>query len=55
MSHNPFLQLSGNPKWEDLKANNIRKDITLALEKAEINLQKIRELHPEKTTFANLG
>ena len=53
MSHNPFLQLSGNPKWENLKPHNIRKDITLALEKAEINLQKIQELHPEKTTFAN--
>ena len=44
MSNNPFLQLSGNPIWQDLKPNKIREDITLALEKAEGNLQKIREL-----------
>ena len=53
MSQNPFLQLSGNPIWQDLKPNKIREDITLALEKAEGNLQKIRELHPDETTFTN--
>ena len=53
MSNNPFLQLSGNPIWQDLKPNKIREDITLALEKAEGNLQKIRELQPDETTFTN--
>ena len=53
MSNNPFLQLSGNPKWENLQPHHIREDITLALEKAEENLQKIRELQSDETTFAN--
>ena len=53
MSNNPFLQLSGNPKWENLQPHHIREDITLALEKAEGNLQKIRELQPDETTFTN--
>ena len=53
MSKNPFLQLSGNPKWENLQPHHIREDITLALEKAEENLQKIRELQSDETTFAN--
>ena len=53
MSNNPFLQLSGNPKWENLQPHHIREDITLALEKAEKNLQKIRDLQSDETTFAN--
>ena len=53
MSKNPFLQLSGNPKWENLQPHHIREDITLALEKAEKNLQKIRDLQSDETTFAN--
>ena len=53
MSKNPFLQLSGNPKWENLQPHHIREDITLALEKAEENLQKIRDLQSDETTFAN--
>ena len=53
MSNNPFLQLSGNPKWENLQPHHIREDITLALEKAERNLQKIRNLQSDETTFAN--
>ena len=53
MSQNPFLRLSGNPKWENLKPDHIRGDITQALEKAENNLQKIRDLQPDETTFSN--
>ena len=53
MSNNPFLQLSGNPKWENLTPDHIRGDITEALEAAESNLQKIRDLQPGETTFAN--
>ena len=53
MSNNPFLQLSGNPKWENLTPDHIRGDITEALETAESNLQKIRDLQPDETTFAN--
>ena len=53
MSNNPFLQLSGNPKWKNLQPHHIREDITLALEKAEKNLQKIRDLQSDETTFAN--
>ena len=53
MSNNPFLQLSGNPKWENLQPHHIREDITLALEKAEKNLQKIRDLQSDETTFTN--
>ena len=53
MSKHPFLQLSGNPDWKSLKPNHIRGDITEALEAAEKNLQKIRDLQPEETTFAN--
>ena len=53
MSKNPFLQLSGNPKWENLQPHHIREDITFALEKAEKNLQKIRDLRSDETTFAN--
>ena len=53
MSNNPFLQLSGNPKWENLTPDHIRGDITEALETAESNLQKIRDLQPGETTFAN--
>ena len=36
MSNNPFLQLSGNPKWENLTPNHIRGDITEALEKRKV-------------------
>ena len=46
MSNNPFLQLSGNPKWENLTPDHIRGDNTEALEAAESNLQKIRDLQP---------
>lgn len=53
MTQNPFLQLSGNPEWKNLKPENIRSDITIALEQAESNLQKIRDLQPHQTTFAN--
>lgn len=53
MSNNPFLQLSVSPEWEKLKPNHISGGITEALEKAESNLQKIRELQPDETTFAN--
>ena len=53
MSQNPFLKLSGNPEWENLKPKHIRGDITQALEQAENNLQKIRDLKPDETTFAN--
>ena len=53
MSQNPFLKLSGNPEWENLKPKHIRGDITQALEQAENNLQKIRDLKLDETTFAN--
>lgn len=53
MSQNPFLQLSGNPDWANLTPDHVREDITLALEKAELNLQKIRDLSSKETTFDN--
>ena len=53
MSQNPFLKLSENPDWENLKPDHIRKDITFALERAENNLQRIRDLQPLETTFSN--
>jgi oligopeptidase A len=53
MSSHPFLSLTGNPAWENLKPEHIREDITLALEKAEANLQQIRDLKPEEINFRN--
>ena len=53
MSSHPFLSLAGNPAWENLTPEHIREDITLALEKAEANLQQIRELNPEEINFRN--
>jgi len=53
MSSHPFLSLTGNPAWENLTPEHIREDITLALEKAEANLQQIRDLKPEEINFRN--
>ena len=53
MSSHPFLSLAGNPAWENLTPEHIREDITLALEKAEANLQQIRDLNPEEINFRN--
>ena len=53
MSQHPFLQISGYPDWETLTPDNVRTDITIALEKAEENLQKIRELQAKETNFTN--
>ena len=53
MSSHPFLSLTGNPAWENLTPEHIREDITLALEKAEANLQQIRDLNPEEINFRN--
>ena len=53
MSSHPFLSLTGNPAWENLTPEHIREDITLALEKAEANLQRIRDLNPEEINFRN--
>lgn len=53
MSSHPFLSLTGNPAWENLTPEHIREDITLALEKAEANLQQIRDLKPEEINFCN--
>ena len=53
MSSHPFLSLIGNPAWENLTPEHIREDITLALENAEANLQKIRDLNPEEINFRN--
>ena len=53
MSSHPFLSLTGNPAWENLTPDHIREDISLALEKAEANLQQIRDLKPEEINFCN--
>lgn len=53
MSSHPFLSLIGNPTWENLTPEHVRKDITLALEKSEANLQQIRDLKPEEINFHN--
>jgi len=53
MSQHPFLELSGNPDWATLTPNDVRKDLTLALEKAELNLQKIRDLTEDEINFDN--
>ena len=53
MIQNPFLESPENQSWFELKPEFIRTDITIALEQAEKNLQKIRDLKPEQATFAN--
>ena len=52
MTNNPFLKKNDYPKWSELKPDNIRQDITLALEESEKNLQRIRDLNPTEVTFS---
>jgi len=53
MNPHPFLETSDLPYWSALKPKCIVDDITIALEKAEQNLQTIRDIDNEKVTFAN--
>ena len=53
MNPHPFLEISDHPDWSVLKPQCIVNDITLALEKAEENLQIIRDVDHEKVTFTN--
>ena len=53
MNSHPFLETSDLPHWSSLKPKSIVDDITIALEKAEQNLQNIRDINNEQVTFAN--
>ncbi|MDG1139458.1 MAG: M3 family metallopeptidase [Opitutales bacterium] len=53
MNHHPFLQTKSAPNWDELTPDCIRTDLTIALESAENQLEKIRKLSPEETTFDN--
>ena len=53
MSDHPFLQNSPLPKWSSFAPECIRDDITLALSKAEDNLQTIRDLNLSEVNFEN--
>ena len=53
MNSQPFLKISDHPKWSALKPQCIKNDITVALEKADENLQIIRDIDPAMVTFKN--
>ena len=53
MTTHPFLDEGDQPKWSTLQPEYIENDISLALEEAEKNIQKIRNLNPADVTFLN--
>ncbi len=53
MNPHPFLNPEQNPNWSELTPDKVRTDLTLALEQAEKNLEKIRNLSPGESNFEN--
>lgn len=53
MNPHPFLNPEEHPNWDELTADKVRVDLSLALEQAEENLEKIRKLSPGELNFEN--
>ena len=51
---NPFLDDSFHVPWSKLTPERVVPDMTLALEKAESEMQTIRSLSPEESNFRNV-
>jgi len=51
---NPFLNESFHISWSELKPENIVPDMTLALKRAESEMETIRNLPPEEVDFRNV-
>ena len=51
---NPFLDDSFHVPWSKLTPERVVPDMTLALEKAESEMQAIRSLSPEEIDFRNV-
>ena len=53
MSEHPFLERDKHPVWSELSNDRIKPEITIALERAEKNLEDIRSLQAGQLTFQN--
>jgi oligopeptidase A len=51
---NPFLDESFHIPWSELKPESVIPDLTLALERAESELEAIRNISPEEIDFMNV-
>jgi oligopeptidase A len=51
---NPFLNESFHIPWSELKPENVVPDMTLALKRAESEMETIRNLPPEEIDFASI-
>jgi oligopeptidase A len=51
---NPYLNESFHIPWSELKPENIVPDMTLALKRAESEMETIRNLPPEEIDFASI-
>jgi len=49
----PFLNHQDHPSWSQLTPDRIKPEVTLALERAEKNLDSIRSLQQEQLNFQN--
>ena len=49
----PFLNQQDHPSWSELTPERIKPEVTLALERAEKNLDSIRSLQNQELTFQN--
>ncbi len=53
MNEHPFLDPGNYPDWSKLTADHVRADLTIALERAEKELDEIRQLNPDQVSFEN--
>jgi oligopeptidase A len=53
MNQHPFLNPGPYPDWSKLTSDRIRTDLTLALEQAELELEKLRKLDSDSIHFEN--
>lgn len=53
MSEHPFLERDKHPVWSELSNDRIKPEITIALERAEKNLEDIRSIQAGQLTFQN--
>jgi len=51
---NPFLDDSFHIPWSELEPERVVPDLTLALQRAEAELEEIRNLPPEQVDFKNV-
>ena len=51
---NPFLNESFHIPWSELKPENVVPDMTLALKRAESEMETIRNLPPEEIDFTSI-